>query len=387
MDFMWAKRESVIHHLEDVYGKECVCHIGTYSQEGVKSGLKDVARVLEIPYKESNDISKQLDRIAAVPPQPKFKDYDVLRDSPVEQERKQWDIFHALEEEYPELFRVARALEGCKRNFGIHASAVLAMPMPVTDVFPTRRDKTTGVTVTLYPGTAVEELGGVKDDILGLKSVDCIVKTLEYIDPALTMNDLYSRMDIRDPNIYEMLAAGESDCVFQLESDMFKGILRQIQPASLDDVAAITALGRPGPISVGFPDAYAKAKNEGINPPVYLRGIENLTKDTYGVFIYQETLMQIARQVSGFSVSQSDSIMRKIIAKKKVDKLEMLRRCLIYGKKNVEGPNGWKDNPTFPWYDPDGKMGPEIPGAIKNGYTEKEMNYFYESIQGYASYA
>ncbi len=149
-------------HLEEKYGKECVCHIGTYSQEGVKSGIKDIARVLEIPFSEGNEISKVLDSIKdSVPPQPSFADYDKLKNSPTELDRKQWKVFNDLENKYSKIFDLARKFEGCMRNFGVHASAYLVTPVPITDIFPTRRDKKTGVTVTLYPGVTIEELGGV----------------------------------------------------------------------------------------------------------------------------------------------------------------------------------------------------------------------------------
>lgn len=164
LDFSNKNRYKVVQHLEDMYGKEKVCHIGTYTQEGVKSGLKDVARVFRISFQESNEISKKIDEIsdnASIPPQPSFSDFDKLKESPSEFERKQWKEFDKLEKKYEKLFELARKFEGCKRNFGIHASAYLAMPIPISDVFPTRRDSKTGVTVTLYPGTTIEELGGV----------------------------------------------------------------------------------------------------------------------------------------------------------------------------------------------------------------------------------
>lgn len=162
LDFSNENRYKVVEHLEDRYGKPCVCHIGTYTQEGVKSGLKDVARVLDIPYAESDAISKEIDSMEdSVPPQPSFDDYDKLKESPSELEREQWKKFNELEQKYPKLFDLARKFEGCKRNFGVHASAYLVTPVPITDVFPTRRDDKAGVTVTLYPGTTIEELGGV----------------------------------------------------------------------------------------------------------------------------------------------------------------------------------------------------------------------------------
>lgn len=388
VDFSKFKRESVIHHLEDEYGKDNVCHIGTYTQMGVKSGLKDIARVFRYSFDDANAISKEIDELAEfVPPQPLFADYDKLKDSPNKNERAMWDKFDALEKKYPTLFSTARKFEGLKRSFGIHASAILAMPSHVNDVFPTRLDNSTGVTVTLYPGTMIEELGGVKLDILGLVSLDNIEQTAKLINPEYNINTVYDMVDLDDPEPYKMLARGESDCVFQLESNMFKGLLKNIQPRNLDDIAATTSLGRPGPLSCHQDKQYAAAKNDGIKPDELLKGIDDITGPTYGIICYQETLMRISRRVAGFDVMQADALMRKAIAKKKIEMFPMIRRCLIYGKKNVKGPEGWEKNDDLPWYDPQKKYGAEIEGGISRGYTKEEIDLFWDDMRGYASYA
>ena len=354
---------------------------------GVKSGLKDVARALDIPFDEINAVSKKIDELKAfVPPQPDFIDYDKLKDSPVEKEKMAWNSWNELENKHKELFRLARNFEGLKRNFGIHASACLAMPCAVTNYFPTRVDKS-GIKVTLYPGTMIEDLHGCKFDILGLKSIDVIVDTLGHIDKNLTINDLYQMADITDKNVYQMLCKKQSDCVFQLESDMFKGLLDKVQPHSINDVSAITSLGRPGPLSAGLPQIYADVKNEGYEPIRILRNIDNIIQPTNYCIVYQEQVMQISKQVSGFNANQADALMRKAIAKKKLDMFPMIRRCLIYGKKNIEGPDGWETNDNLPWYDPKQKYGDEIAGALVNGYTVEEMDLFWNDMLGYASYA
>lgn len=385
LDFLNAGRGKVIEHLEDIYGKDCVCHVGTYSQEGVKSGLKDVARVLDVPFAEINKVTKQLDSITNVPPQPTFKDYDQLKDGS-EEDKKQYEAFHVLEKNNEKIFRIARHIEGCKRNFGVHASAVLAMPERVSNYFPVRYDKKSGCIVTLYPGTVIEELGGVKDDILGLKSIDIIVETLKNIDPKLTMNDLYSMVDIKDEKIYKMLSNKQSDCVFQLESDMFKQLLSMIQPESLADIAAITSLGRPGPLSSHMHEEYAAVKNRGAIPKKLLPNIENILGVTNHCLVYQEQLMTIGKKVCGFNSTQSDSLIRKPVAKKKTKMFPMLKRCMIYGKKNEEGPEGWETNEHLPWYDPKKEYGDEISGAVANGYTVEEMESFWNNMIGFASY-
>ena len=382
-DFSWAHRDEVISHLEDVYGKTNVAHIGTYSEMGVKSGLKDVGRALNIPFDTMNALSKQIDEIN-IKAQPDFKDYDDLKNSQDQAEQKDWEKFHKLELENYEIFRLARKFEHLKRNFGVHASGILAMPLTVTDMVPIRY--VDGVAITLYTGPEVEELGLIKLDILGLKTTDIIQTCLDHAMPGTQIIDFYHSVPKDDPKIFDMLCAKKTDAVFQLESDMFKGLIDAIQPRSISDITAITALGRPGPLTVGMPLQYAKGKNSG--EKIYpIRGCEDILDRTYGVIAYQEQLMAISKKVSGFDDMQADSITRKITGKKKVEMFPMMKRCHIYGKKNCEGPEGWEKDDTAPWYDPKGKYGGEIKGALANGYTVEEMNHYFDEIMGFSSYA
>ena len=184
-DFDYYHRDDVIKHLEDYYGKECVCHIGTYTASGVKSGIKDVCRVLDIGFSESNNISKVLDEINDTP-QPKFSDYDNLKNNENPGDLAKWERFNSLEKKYSEVFRLARKFEGLKRNFGVHASGILVMPVEVNKMIPTRTAD--GISVSLYTGPEIEELNGVKVDILGLKTVSVIVNTIKRI--GITIDDL-----------------------------------------------------------------------------------------------------------------------------------------------------------------------------------------------------
>lgn len=383
-DFSYFGRDKVIQHIKDLYGSDNVAHIGTYTQQGVKSGLKDVGRALNINFKVMNNLSRSIDEMEdAVPPQPKFKDYDNLKNGNV-QEKQLWNKWNKLEQENKELFRLARNFEGLKRNFGVHASGILAMPCKVTDYFPTRKDDH-GVTITLFTGTQCEELGTAKLDILGLKTLSIIEKTLKHLNKDVDW--LYKTFDVEDKKMYKILAQAKTDCVFQLESDMFKSMLKNMKPTSFDDISVATSIGRPGPLSAGLDKQYIACKNGKSTIEYPIHGIENILDNTYGIIAYQEQLMQIAKQVSGFDDNQADSIVRKIIAKKKASMFPMMIRCHIYGKKNIEGPEGWEQDNNAPWYDPKGKYGPEIRGAIVNGYTADEMNYYFDYISGFSSYA
>lgn len=239
-DVSYFGRDKVIEHIKDLYGFENVAHIGTYTQQGVKSGLKDVGRALKISFEKMNILSKQIDDFEdVVPPQPKFKDYDALKDGN-ESEKSLYKKWQKLESENKELFRLARNFEGLKRNFGVHASGILAMPCRVDDYFPTRTDEN-GVMITLFTGVECEELGTAKLDILGLKTLSIIEKTLDHLHKDVDW--LYDNFDIEDKKLYQMLACAKSDCIFQLESDMFKDMMINMRPTAFNDIAAATALG------------------------------------------------------------------------------------------------------------------------------------------------
>lgn len=314
IDFDYNNRDNVIIHLEEYYGKEKVAHIGTYTTMGVKSGLKDVGRVLDMPFDlVNNQICKKIDEINIDKTTPTFKDYDSLKDGN-DNEQKQWVEFNKLEKQNKELFRLARAFEGIPRNFGVHASGILVTPCDVNDYVPTRLDKNTGVTITLYTGPQLEEYNFIKYDILGLKTISIIQDTLKLINEELSIENLYDCVDITDSQLYEYISDKNTDAMFQIESNLMKKIIDEIKPTEFNDIVAINAIARPGPISVGMDKEYANVKNGIENIKFPLKGIDNILKETYGTILYQEQLMAISKQVSGFNDGQADSITRKIIA-------------------------------------------------------------------------
>lgn len=387
VDHDYENRGLMIKHFEEVYGKSHVAHIGTWTMLSVLSGIKDFAKVLEIPFVESNELTKALQKLIDKP-QAKFKDYDKMEEDAPENYIK----FKELENKYVEVFRLTRKFEGCCRQWGVHASGVLVTPVEVNDYFPTRVDKKTGDVITLYTGVELEQLSAIKQDVLGLKSITIIKHALQHIpskktpEKTMSFEELYESADIADKNVYKMICDKNTDGVFQIESDMFKGLIDLIHPQNINDISALVALGRPGPLQAGTPEIYAHGKKTGeYDYPI--RGCEDILSDTYSAILYQEQLMLISKQVSGFDGSQADSITRKITAKKKAEMFPMMIRCHIYGKKNIEGPEGWENDDHAPWYDPKGKYGKEIPGALINGYTEEELRLYFDKIMGFASYA
>lgn len=383
-DFEYYNRDRVVQYLQEKYGHECVSHIGSYSELGVKNGLKDVGRVLEIDFGVMNELSKKIDEWLDKP-ELEFKDLDALKDSDRDYERAAWEEFNRYEQSYPELFRLARRYEGTPRNPGVHASGILITPMPVSELFPTRYKD--GKKITFYTGVQLEDLKAIKFDILGLKTLSVINETLKAIDENLTFDDLYEMVDVDDPSMFEMIQAKQTDGLFQIESGLFKGMIEQIKPDTMNDIVVITSLGRPGPLKAGMDKAYALRKHgeqEAVEP---LPGTWEVVEDTQGTIAYQEQIMIISKIVAGFNDNQADSYLRKAFAKKKKDKMDQCRQWFIYGKINAEAPEGYNpENKNQPEYDPAGKHGPAIKGGIANGYGEKVLTDFWANIEGFADY-
>ena len=350
----------------------------------MKVAIKDTMRALGYEASEGNKVTKQLQAILPKEISLSFKKFDHLK----EEDERLYKEFINIQSKYENVFRLARRFEGLLRGTGVHASGVLVTPNPITDWVPVHTADRDGkdIIVTYFDGSELEELKHIKFDILGLNNINIIVKTLNYIDPNLTIEDLYNIVDINDEELYKDLYNGNSDTIFQLSSDMMKGLIDKIKPTCFNDIVAITSIGRPGPLSAKMDDDYAEGKNENIIHYA-IRGCEDILNPTFGCIVYQETLMAISKHIAGFDDSQADSITRKITAKKKIEMFPMMIRCHIYGKKNCKGPEGWEHDDNAPWYDPKGKYGPEIPGALMNGYTKEEVLEYFKTIEGFVQYA
>lgn len=379
LDFEYFGRKFIIEHLEDYYKKENVAHIGTFSYLGVKSSIKDVCRALNYRPEQSDAITKEIDKLTEGDPSFTFAKADTWK----EENPQKWELWNKLEQQHKKAFSLCRKFEGIPRQFGVHASGILCMPEEVTNWIPCRYID--GQAVTLFDGHQVEKVSP-KLDILGLRNLDTIKKTLENIGQGWTEEDLYKKVDIKDPAVYKYIRTEQTDSVFQLSSDTMKNLIKEIKPEKFDDIVAINGLCRPGPLSASFDVAYSNVKNKGKKPNYPIRGCEDILDKTYSVVIFQETLMQISKRIAGFSDGQADLITRRITAKKLKALFPMMIRCHIYGKKNIEGPPGWEEDDNAPWYDPKGEYGGEIPGAISKGYTKEEVLKYFQTIEGFCAY-
>lgn len=359
-------RQKFIHYLNNKYGHENVCQVGTKTVLGVLNGIKDVMRTFDYPFNVSNKISKQLSSLIDSP----FLSFKMFDDLEKEDINK-YNEFKKIEEEYKDIFSIARALEGTVRNYGVHAGGVLITPISINNIFPTRMID--GKKVTVWDKDVVEKAKGIKFDMLGLKTISVINETLKLIEKhrgiKITLDELYTNKSIRnDENVFDMLKQGKSDSVFQMESDLFKSLLKNIQPDSINDLIAINSIARPGPLSAGFDKTYANRKN-GLEEVICDLNCDDILGDTYGCMLYQEQLMLIAKKVAGFDNNQADTYLRKSVAKKKKILMDLCKQWFIHGKQTVD------------------EYGEPIVGGIVNGFDEQTLEQFWKDIvEGCAEY-
>ena len=350
-------RQKAIDYLEHKYGMEKTSQVGTWTMVGVKNGLKDVARVLELPFAESNELTKNFDDGIT------WKDIDKLDG----EEKKKID---ELENKYSEIFRIARKLDGVKRNCGIHAGGVLITDKVINEYFPTRT--VNGRKVSIWDKNEVEEANGCKLDLLGLATVSVINLCTQFIENTtgvkLELDWLYENKDIRnDEKVLEMIQREQTESVFQFESNLFKSIIKDMQPDSFEDCIALTSIARPGPLGAGLDKVYSNRKH-GIDENIdFILGDFPYMQSTYNTTLYQEQPMLLAKDIAGFSDNQADSYLRKAMAKKKRDLLELCKQWFVYGK-------------------PEDEYGPAIKGGIANGYKKEDLIEYFDSLDSYCDY-
>lgn len=304
-DVSYYGRGKLINWLKEKHGDDKIAHIGTINVLGVKSGLKDFARVLDYSFKDSNSITSKIDEIVDGAANIKFKDLENLKEE-AEEAKSLGNLFEyedllakhqkylKLKEQYPDLFRLAMKFEGSARNFGVNASGILVTPCTITEYLPTRTDKN-GNTIVLFTGPQVEQLNFIKLDILGLKNLDILDKTIKAIDKDMTVDDLYRIVEnhYSDEKLYEPILNKESEGLFQIESNLFKGLARDVGASNINDICVMLSIGRPGPLAAGMHTSYARRKNGEEESLEQLRGTGFITKDSYNTIIYQEQLSSI----------------------------------------------------------------------------------------------
>ena len=317
VDFCKDRRSEVISYVADKYGKDHVAQIITFGTMAAKAAIRDVGRALDIPYGEVDRIAK------LIPNAPNTTIESTLEKEVQLREAYEKDI------KIKELIDTAIRLEGLCRHASTHAAGVVISPAPLTDYTPLYRNPSDGSIVTQYDMGSIEKIGLLKFDFLGLKTLTVIDKTLKYISDNGGEVSL-KNIPFDDEDTYNLLSSGNTTGIFQLESPGMRDLLLKIAPNRFEDLIAIVALYRPGPMGSGMIDEFIKRKKGKIPVKYDLPQLKEILDETYGVILYQEQVMSIANKLANFSMGQAD-ILRKAMGKKRPDEMEKQKEAFIQG--------------------------------------------------------
>jgi len=318
VDFCIHGREAVIKYVIEKYGKEKVSQIATFGTLKAKAAIKDVGRALGMSYAET-------DRIAQLVPAPR-QGFDYPISEALKMEPK---LAEYAAGEGRELIELAQKLEGLTRHSSTHAAGVVIGDRPLDELLPMMVDKD-GNDVTQYSMTYVEKVGLVKFDFLGLKTLTVLHTACQIIKESRGVDIDLNALPLNDPKPYTLLCGGNTTGVFQLESSGITEMVVRLKPSCFDDIVAILALYRPGPLDAGMVDHYIERKH-GREPISYLHPLmKDILMDTYGVILYQEQIMQLARALSGYSLGEAD-LLRKAMGKKNPEEMAKQRTRFVSG--------------------------------------------------------
>jgi len=321
-DFCIERRDEVIDYVTDKYGKERVAQIITFNRMTSKAVLKDVARVLDIPYAESDRMAKLIPVSRGKPTKLKVM---VSDDTPAPEFKERYD----KDPQVQRWLDMAMRIEGMNKTFGVHAAGVVISKEPLDEIVPLQRNND-GQVITQYYMEDVEAIGLLKMDFLGLRNLTMIQRAVELIEvgkgETLDMDDL--PMD--DPATFKLLEKGDLGGVFQLESSGMRQIVRDLKPSGLEDISSVLALYRPGPLDAGLIPKFINRKHGREKIDFADKILEPILSETYGIMVYQEQIMKIAQDMAGYSLGQAD-LLRRAMGKKKVSEMEKHKGQFIEG--------------------------------------------------------
>lgn len=324
IDIQDTRRGEVIQYCAEKYGSDRVANIVTFGRMAARNAVRDTARVLQVPYAEA-------DRLAKMIPQPIQGRHIPLSTSIVENRELKQE--YETNETAKQVFDLAVQLEGTIRSHGVHAAGVVIAPDEIVKFVPLEMAQK-GVVATQYPMGPVEELGLLKMDFLGLSNLTIINNALRIIKKVYKREIILGEIPLDDNAAYELFQRGDTTGVFQFESPGMKRYLRELKPTAFDDIIAMGALYRPGPMQ--FIDSFIKRKH-GLEKITYLdKAMENALSPTYGILVYQEQFMQISKDWSGFTGGQADTL-RKAVGKKKIDLMRKVKVDFVQGAMKHSG--------------------------------------------------
>lgn len=353
-DFCIEKREQVIEYVTEKYGKDHVAQIITFNRMTSKAVLKDVARVLDIPYGESDKMAKMIPVARGKPAKLKVMiDPEKTPEKAFQEKYKSGDLVPGTAVTYRRWLDMAITIEGTNKTFGMHAAGVVISAKPLDELVPLQRNND-GAVITQYYMEDVEAVGLLKMDFLGLRNLTMIQKAVDYVEQTRGKTLDMDKVAYDDPATYKLLGRGELGGVFQLESSGMRQIVRDLKPDGLDDISSVLALYRPGPLDAGLIPKFINRKHgrEQIDYPHQL--IQPILEETYGIMIFQEQIMKIAQDMAGYSLGEAD-LLRRAMGKKKQSEMDKHRGKFIEGsvangvpKKTVE--TLWEQMVNFAQY-------------------------------------
>ena len=348
VDFCFERRQEVIDYVRRKYGDDCVVQIVTFGTLAARGVIRDVGRVMDLPY-------AQVDTIAKMIPQ----ELNITIDKALKMNPELKKTYED-QPEIHDLIDTARRLEGLPRHTSMHAAGVVISQKDVSEYVPLSRAQD-GSIVTQFTMTTLEELGLLKMDFLGLRTLTVIQNAVHLIEQDTGVHLDMQQIDYNDKKVLDSLGTGRSDGVFQLESAGMKNFIKELKPQSLEDVIAGISLYRPGPMD--FIPQYIRGKNHPDTIQYDCPQLEPILKPTYGCIVYQEQVMQIVRNLAGYTLGRSD-LVRRAMSKKKAAVMEKERQNFVYGNE-AEG----------------------VPGCIANGISEQVANKIYDEMIDFAKYA
>ena len=364
MDFDDERRLEVIEHVRQLYGPEKVTHVITYSTIKAKQAINDAARVLDYPVFKGQQLSKMISSDPSV----KLKQVLTRVEGKEDLYNPDFAEAYAKDEDAHRIIDAALSIEGLTRGEGVHACAVLICRDPVNEHVPTKLDTKGGVEITQYEGHTVADMGLLKMDFLGLRTLTVISKAKANIKANHGIDIDVDAIPFDDPEIFKLMQGGHTAGVFQIESAGMTATIKNMKPTEYKHVVALIALYRPGPLGAGMVASYINRMN-GKEPAVsYDPRLDDILGETYGTMVYQEQVMNISVEMCGFSKGESDSRIRKPVAKKKIKML-------------TEQVFSWEDGHEETIYDH------WMNGAERNGYKRQTAQRIWDDVLEFASYA
>ena len=325
IDFCMEKRDKVIEYVSSKYGKDAVSQIVTFGTMAARGVVRDVTRALGKPYSLGDRISKMIPFEIGMTLEKAISRQPVLKQAIKD------------DDEVQEIMNLSFKLEGGIRNIGKHAGGVVIAPGSLSDFSPIYFDSDTSSVLTQFDKDDVEKIGLVKFDFLGLRTLTIIDKAIKSINDDLASRNKdqldISNIDLNDSKVFELLSAGKTTAVFQLESPGMKDLIKRLKPTKFEEIVALLALFRPGPLDSGMHDEFVNRKNGKVPVTYPHKLLEPVLSETYGVILYQEQVMESARVLAGYSLGQAD-ILRRAMGKKQVEEMDKQRTIFVNGCKD-----------------------------------------------------